>query len=137
MSYEPHTWVAGETVTAAKLNHMEEGIGSGGGGLMVIAEYDDETDSYTITSHTWQDIYDAIDDGVPVYVRIDLSSIAGVRSNRDGSSDYKAYAINIVVQIFNDNGMYTIYVSSNQLGFYADSPTDYPSTDINSEPDRK
>ena len=26
MSYSPHTWVTGETVTAAKLNNMESGI---------------------------------------------------------------------------------------------------------------
>lgn len=30
MSYEKQTWVTGETITADKLNHMEDGIGSDG-----------------------------------------------------------------------------------------------------------
>lgn len=31
MSYEKQTWVTGDVITAEKLNHMEEGISSGGG----------------------------------------------------------------------------------------------------------
>lgn len=31
MSYEKQTWVTGETVTADKLNHMEDGIADAGG----------------------------------------------------------------------------------------------------------
>ena len=31
--YEKQTWVTGETITAEKLNHMEDGI-SGGGGVL-------------------------------------------------------------------------------------------------------
>ncbi len=30
MSYDKQTWVTGEVITAAKLNHMEDGIASGG-----------------------------------------------------------------------------------------------------------
>lgn len=30
MSYEPKTWECGETITAEALNHMEQGIASGG-----------------------------------------------------------------------------------------------------------
>lgn len=36
MAYEKQTWSCGETITADKLNHMEDGIadsGSGGGVL--------------------------------------------------------------------------------------------------------
>ena len=31
MAYEPKTWECGETITAEALNHMEQGIASGGG----------------------------------------------------------------------------------------------------------
>lgn len=41
MSYSKQTWATGDTVTAAKLNHMEDGIaeaggGSSGGGVFVV-----------------------------------------------------------------------------------------------------
>ena len=32
MSYTPNTWATGDIVTSEKLNHMEQGIASGGGG---------------------------------------------------------------------------------------------------------
>lgn len=32
MSYEKQTWQTGDVITAEKLNHMEDGIASGGGG---------------------------------------------------------------------------------------------------------
>lgn len=32
MSYEKQTWQTGETITAQKLNHMEDGIGNNSGG---------------------------------------------------------------------------------------------------------
>ena len=40
MSYEPNEWQSGDTVTAAHLNRIEQGIAeaaeSGGGGLLLI-----------------------------------------------------------------------------------------------------
>lgn len=42
MSYEKQTWVTGETITAEKLNHMEDGIGSGDSDI-VIVHYNDMT----------------------------------------------------------------------------------------------
>lgn len=33
MAYEKHTWTTGETITATKLNNIEDGIAGGGGGL--------------------------------------------------------------------------------------------------------
>lgn len=40
MAYEKQTWVCGETITADKLNHIEDGIadccGGGGGDLLVV-----------------------------------------------------------------------------------------------------
>ena len=36
MSYTPTTWVTGDTVTATKLNKMEQGIANAGGGVDLI-----------------------------------------------------------------------------------------------------
>lgn len=52
MSYTPHTWQSGETVTAEKLNALEQGVGSGGGVLKA-------TFSNDVLDVTWQDIFDA------------------------------------------------------------------------------
>ena len=43
MSYEKQTWTTGETITAEKLNHLEDGVasaGSGGGGSTATVIYD-------------------------------------------------------------------------------------------------
>lgn len=67
MSYTSHTWTDGETITAAKLNNIEEGIAeaaeSGGGGLTLIPwEYDNETSKITL-SMTFQDMMDGMVSG--------------------------------------------------------------------------
>lgn len=36
MAYEKHTWTTGETITATKLNNIEDGIAGGGGSLPYI-----------------------------------------------------------------------------------------------------
>ena len=33
MAYEKQTWQSGDVITAAKMNHIEDGIASGGGGI--------------------------------------------------------------------------------------------------------
>lgn len=36
MAYTPNTWATGDTITAQKLNNMEQGIASAGGGAYVV-----------------------------------------------------------------------------------------------------
>lgn len=36
MAYTPNTWATGDTITAAKLNNMEQGIANAGGGAYVV-----------------------------------------------------------------------------------------------------
>lgn len=52
MAYEPKTWSCGETITADKLNYMEQGIANAGV-LMV-------TESNLTLDKTWQEIHDAV-----------------------------------------------------------------------------
>ena len=54
MAYTPNTWATGDTITAAKLNNMEQGIASaGGGGVFIVNESNGTLDK------TWQEISDA------------------------------------------------------------------------------
>lgn len=56
MSYDKNTWETGDTITAQKLNHMEDGI-AGGGGVLIANKSIEDT---TITlDKTWQQIYDS------------------------------------------------------------------------------
>ena len=54
MSYTPNTWATGDTITAEKLNNMEQGIAGAGGVFLVNMDMDTTT-----LDKTWQEIYDA------------------------------------------------------------------------------
>lgn len=64
MAYEKQTWECGETITAEKLNHIEDGIAnasSGRGTLRV--KIDRVEDGVTYYDHTWQEVHDALERG--------------------------------------------------------------------------
>ena len=42
MSYTPTTWTTGDTITATKLNKIEQGIANAGGALICNSSYDDD-----------------------------------------------------------------------------------------------
>lgn len=58
MSYTPTNWETGDTITAEKLNKLEQGVanagGSTGGGVLVVHDVDGTLDK------TWQEITDAM-----------------------------------------------------------------------------
>lgn len=56
MSYEPNEWKAGDIVTSAKLNKMEQGIANGT--LVVNLTWSSDNTVATMDK-TWQQIYDA------------------------------------------------------------------------------
>lgn len=66
MAYTKQTWATGDTVTASKLNHMEDGIAEGGGGAL-IATVSDVGGVLTLDK-TVQEIYDALLSGTPAYI---------------------------------------------------------------------
>ena len=57
MSYEPTTWKAGDTVTSAKLNKMEQGIANGGGTFVITVSTN--LGKTATLNKTWQEIYNA------------------------------------------------------------------------------
>ena len=62
MSYTEQTWATGDTITAEKLNHMEDGIAGAGGVFSVPTTFDEQTATVTCTK-TWKEIYDAMVSG--------------------------------------------------------------------------
>lgn len=81
MAYKRHDWECGDVVTAELLNNIEDGIeealeccGGGGGSAKLVLEERAATVEECanggfvsiITSHTWQEIYDLIENGTPM-----------------------------------------------------------------------
>ena len=109
MSYTPTTWTTGDTITATKLNKMENGIASAGGGGAsgLVTETNDELDK------TWNEINAMVLAGTIPFIKYSSGYIGRV-VYLDDSDDY-------VVQfgIFDiENQVYTtnMYVSSTADG---------------------
>ena len=71
MSYEPHTWTVGDVITAERLNALEQGVASGGGGgydaEVYIYHGDNSSDQYvgTIVSGDFASLSAMIADDTP------------------------------------------------------------------------
>ena len=68
MSYEKHTWETGETITAEKLNNLEDGVASGGEGsnnffVKFTITYDQSGNPIVTSDKTLKEIVDAHKDG--------------------------------------------------------------------------
>lgn len=63
MAYTPTNWVTGDTVTATKMNKLEQGVANAGSALIVHYNFSDNA-----LDKTYQEIYDAIIGGTPVYL---------------------------------------------------------------------
>lgn len=76
MAYEPTIWSAGDTITSAKLNKLENAVAEGGGGIMIMEiEVDpamfgppgDVEPRPPVADKTFNDVMTAILDGKDVY----------------------------------------------------------------------
>ena len=108
MSYEPTNWQAGDTVTSAKLNKLEQGVAStNGGGILIVHE-----DS-GILDKTWAELFAA---ETPMVV---LST---------GLIDINW---SFVVDVFNDDGTYCVTVNGSNgiIDYTTDSENGYPFTE--------
>ena len=72
MSYTPNTWATGDTITASKLNAMEQGIANAGSIMLV--GYDSSLSRF---DKTVQEIYDAFSSSIPVYVSFSYGNMTG------------------------------------------------------------
>jgi len=106
MSYEKQEWANGDIITADKLNHMEDGIASGGG--LVLHATDDSAQNRTVLDRTWQEINDAFVSGMNVVVAY-------------GTEEAKA-----LMETYNDGSTYKLQFGISGDGYDANSPDDYP-----------
>lgn len=123
MNYEPTNWQSGDTVTAEKLNHIEQGI-VGGGGVVVTATYRNGETTFDVTA---EEAYEALKSGKRVVVKSVSVSAGGGNPRVDNIATpafFNAmYSANEVVCYFvspttgsPENSFY-IYAGSNELSW--------------------
>lgn len=119
MSYAPYTWQNGDTVTANKLNHMEQGIAAGGGYLVVNCT---SSGGALVLDQTAGDIIDSLQNGVPVFVLSDEME----------SSDRLMFGMATIVQmeqiksVSDMPGSIFVMFGTDYFEFSFDSLSDYP-----------
>lgn len=100
MAYEPYEWKAKDNITTARLNHIEQGIASGGGAMVVSMDLGD-TPTFPMT---WKEVNDTITSGTIVIVKVNSSdnytSTSIVTTFRSGGGEYKLYVAGFESVIF-------------------------------------
>lgn len=141
MSYTPTTWVTGDTVTATKLNKLEQGVANAGSALICTATYSSSISvpDYVLDK-TVQEIYDALLSGTPAYIKFQY----GVLGTDYTSHLFLApiikiysYATTDVIKILasrpyntgGDKNNYGYIHSPSIIAFSASSMSDYPVRD--------
>ena len=112
MSYTPTEWKTGDIVTADKLNKLENGVASAGGGGSLVCEYDPDN-NYAL-NYTYQQIADAAASGKIVVIAYPEESFANYAYLVSAGVDFEGY---YRVRFF-DNGSY--------VNLFTDSPNGYP-----------
>ena len=109
MSYTKQTWATGDTVTAAKLNHMEDGIeGAGGGGgydAVIVVGFDEEEEQpiATVESGSFSDFYSKFENGDRPSVQIvwedpdgyGYVNVSSVLGDGDGGLIMQVYTLSV------------------------------------------
>lgn len=103
MAYEKQTWEIGQVITAENLNHIEDGLASGG--VLLVNATEDETAEATTLDKTWQQIHDA---AIAVIVL-------------DGDTGYDKGYVKSVNSLNTD---YRVFDGDNT--YITDSPNGYP-----------
>ena len=116
MSYTPTVWASGDIVTSTKLNKLENGVASAGGGGGVLIVNVDE--NYTLDK-TWQEIYDAFSSGTNVIMSY-------TNTSDGGGFTVTEYGTTSVQEVgFSSNEQYFVVFSGG--GAHCNSADGYPS----------
>lgn len=86
MTYTPTEWETGDTITAAGLNKIEQGIANAGSALICTLSYNSDLGAQALDK-TLQEIYDAYISGVPVYIKYIYGTLGP-----SGTGDYESDA---------------------------------------------
>lgn len=73
MAYTPNNWQTGDTITAAKLNNMEQGIASAGG--MVVPTFADTGGAQFSCDMTFASVNAAVKAGKCCYAFLDTTTV--------------------------------------------------------------
>lgn len=109
MAYTPTTWANGDTITAAKLNKLEQGVANGGSGLVV-----ELTTSTGTADHTFAEIFEALRAGIPVYLHYPPEGGA------NWQEEYNTHAcVMPVLRAYKYDNTYRVYASTLSYGLVA------------------
>ena len=108
MSYTPTSWSTGDTITAAAMNKIENGIANAGGGDIL---YDIGVEDGTLDK-TWTEIYTAHSGG----------KIVRIVQGAEGFAETQ-----YVIATVSDNGTYFVYFAGGGAAWYQTSSANgYP-----------
>ena len=107
MAYEKQTWTCGDTITADKLNHIEEGIDSNSP-MIIEGEWNDTTNCLTVNC-SYNDVLQAINDEKQIATHLDLASITsgGLVPTFDS---FFGYADAVGIYHDTSDNLYKVYV---------------------------
>lgn len=110
MSYTPTQWNSGDTVTATKLNKIEQALASGGNGGMII-NYDLAVGETGTLDKTFAEIHDAMLNGTPCYIRYVEFGSGETEETPIGSSFIRHCYLEPVVCLMKYESVYRVYSS--------------------------
>lgn len=114
MAYNKTVWQTGDTITAEKLNNIENGIA----GTVLVVNYSEDPNipNKFVFDKTWQEIYDVFSAGGLVTV--------GYSFNDGG---YEGVNRNPVVEVYSGEGTYAVGYRENRISYAnTDSADGYP-----------
>ena len=118
MAYEKHTWETGETITAEKLNNLENKTS------VWLIPTTVEGNKMTLTK-TWQEIYDGWNDYDVVVITYEIQSSSAPIQNIKGKMPITSISHVDATQIEGPEN-WVVQLINNTI-FYASGPNDYPS----------
>ena len=126
MSYEKQTWKTGDTITADKLNHIEDGISTY---MIRITDQLDSSGSTisSIIDKTWNELRDAFLNFPVTYTR--HGEITTEYEGQEGFVSESEY--NVLATLFftynKYSGTYTVEFNGDGMEYTCSDPDDYPS----------
>ena len=121
MAYEKQTWETGDTITAAKLNHMEDGIASTDAYDLVLVEtVDSLSESRTLEGHglSFAEILAKIENGESVSMLYTFSGYGSLETS---------VGIRCAISVFEDPADKQIVITGNTAGNIIDIVTYFQS----------
>ena len=117
MSYIPTNWKAGDTVTSAKLNKIEQGVASSGSVFMINLQEDGS--GHLTSLVTYEDIEEACKDKMPIARIID-----GPEEGYFGATYMQVMVVN--ANPGTSEYGFTVSAPMGTIQFVTDDPSGYP-----------